>query len=172
MRSEAKGWVRGLACVLAAALVGVAWGSPAWSASYEAALRGVKGIDVVFDVGHGNAKSANVIFWAVRDVYRNDAVRKLPEAPRAVVVFHGSAVKLLSSSRAGVPKEDAAAMDELAATLREMKKEGVTLEVCMYAVRVMGVDPATLMPEVDRVDNGFVSVAGYQSQGYAVVAIP
>ena len=29
-----------------------------------------------------------------------------------------------------------------------------------------------ILPEVDRVGNGFVSVAGYQAQGYSVVKIP
>jgi len=36
----------------------------------------------------------------------------------------------------------------------------------------MGVDEAMIIPEVDPVDNGFVSVIGYQMQGYAVVRIP
>jgi hypothetical protein len=36
----------------------------------------------------------------------------------------------------------------------------------------MGVDKATIMPEIDQVGNGFVSVIGYQMQGYAVVRIP
>ncbi len=102
----------------------------------------------------------------------SEAVRALPEAPRAVVAFRGPAVKLLSTGREGIPKDESEAMDQFAATLRAMKKDGVKLEVCMYAVKVVGVDPASLMPEVDRVTNGFVSVVGYQNQGYAVVAIP
>jgi intracellular sulfur oxidation DsrE/DsrF family protein len=155
-----------------ALIVVAAWHAPAWSGEYDAVLKGVKRVDVVFNVSHGDAKSANVIFWAVRDVYQNEAVRALPEAPRAVVVFHGPAVKLVSTSRQGVNEGEAEAMNEFAATLKEMKKEGVKLEACMYAVKVMGVDPATLMPEIDRVGNGFVSVAGYQNQGYAVVTIP
>lgn len=165
-RWSVRGWV-GLVGIVAAV-----WCTPGWAQGYAAALQGVKRLDAVFDVGHGNPKSANVIFWAVRDVYTNEAVRALPEAPRAAVVFHGPAVKLLSTNREGVPKDEAEAMDQFAATLREMKKEGVKLEVCMYAVKVMGVEPASLMPEVDRVGNGFVSVVGYQNQGYGVVAIP
>jgi intracellular sulfur oxidation DsrE/DsrF family protein len=168
MRSANSCW----AALLSAVVLVAAWCVPAWPAGYDAALRGVRQLNVVFSVGHGDAKSANVIFWAVRDIYRNETVSRLPEPSRTVVVFHGSAVKLLSTSRQGVGQEDAAQMDTFAATLREMKKEGVTLEVCMYAVKVMGVDPTTLMPEVDRVDNGFVAIAGYQNQGYAVVTIP
>ncbi|MBI5017342.1 MAG: DsrE family protein [Deltaproteobacteria bacterium] len=172
MRENAR-WsrVRWVARVLTVLVATAAW-APVWADGYDAALKGVKRVDVVFDVSHGDPKSANVIFWAVRDVYKSEAVTKLAEPAHAVIVFHGPAVKLLSSSRNEVVKDQAEAMDQFAATLREMKKDGVKLEVCMYAVKVMGVDPATLMPEIDRVDNGFVSVAGYQLQGYAVVAIP
>jgi len=53
-----------------------------------------------------------------------------------------------------------------------LKKDGAKLDVCDYALKVMGVDPATIMPEVDHVGNGFVSVVGYQAQGYSVVRIP
>ena len=42
----------------------------------------------------------------------------------------------------------------------------------MYAVKVFGIDPATLMPEIDRVGNGFISVLGYQPQGYSLEVIP
>ena len=57
-------------------------------------------------------------------------------------------------------------------TLRQMKKDGVKLEVCLYAAKVLGVDKKTIIPEVDQVGNGFVSIAGYQMQGYGVVRIP
>ena len=53
-----------------------------------------------------------------------------------------------------------------------MKKDGVKLEICLYAAKVMGVGEDTIIPEIDRVGNGFVSVIGYQKQGYAVVRIP
>ncbi|MDW7710877.1 MAG: DsrE family protein [Deferrisomatales bacterium] len=170
MKGKAKCLVRvcaGLVWVAAAVCF-----SPAAAQEYAAALQGLERLDVVFDVAQGNPAAANVVFWAVRDVYQAEEVRALPEKPRVVVAFRGPAVRLLSTKREGVTREDAEAMDRFAATLREMKKDGVRLEVCLYAVQVLGVDPASLLPEVDRVTNGFVSVVGYQNQGYAVVAIP
>jgi intracellular sulfur oxidation DsrE/DsrF family protein len=52
-----------------------------------------------------------------------------------------------------------------------MKANGVKFEVCDYALKVMGVDPKTVLPEVDHVPNGFISIAGYQAQGYSVITI-
>jgi uncharacterized protein len=136
------------------------------------ALDGVKGLDSVFDVSLGNPAVASVVLPAIIDVYKNKDVRALHAAPRTVMVFHGPAVKLISSDRKGVEKKEAEALDKVAEMIRQMKKDGVRMEVCMYAVKVMGVDPATLMPEIDRVGNGFISVLGYQAQGYALVTVP
>ena len=139
---------------------------------YDTALKGVKGVNVVFDVSLGNPKVANLVFWAVKNVYEDETVRALAAPPRVAVVFHGPAVKLISTDRTGFKAEEIAELDKFAGMIRQLKKDGVKLEVCDYALKVMGVDPATVMPEVDHVGNGFISVIGYQAQGYAVVRIP
>ena len=64
-----------------------------------AALKNVNGVNTVFDVTQGSPKVANIVFWAVRDVYQNKSVSALPNPPRTVVVFHGPAVKLISTDR-------------------------------------------------------------------------
>jgi len=55
--------------------------------------------------------------------------------------------------------------------IKQMKQDGVKLEVCKYAVKVLGVNPESILPEIDQVGNGFISVVGYQSQGYSVVTV-
>jgi intracellular sulfur oxidation DsrE/DsrF family protein len=134
--------------------------TPAIAGEY-AALKGVKGVNTVFDVTQASPKISNIVFWAVRDVYQNESVSKLPNSPSTVVVFHGPAVKLISTERKWFKPEEVAEVDKFADTIRQMKKDGVTFEVCDYAVKVLGVDPATIMPEIDHVGNGFVSIAGY-----------
>ena len=146
--------------------------SPVVAGGYDNALKDVKGVKVLFNVSLGNPVFSNVVFWAVTNVYQDEAIKTLPEKPQVAVVFHGPAVKLLSSDLSGFEKKDQGEIEKFQDTLRQMKKDGVKLEVCMYAVKVMGVDPATLMPEIDQVGNGFISVAGYQAQGYSVVTIP
>jgi uncharacterized protein len=144
---------------------------PATAGEY-AALTGVKGLDSVFDVSLASPQMAAVMFPAILDVHQNQAVRALPAAPRTVIVFHGPAVKLVSTDRTGMDNAAKAAHDKVAELIRQFKKTGIKMEVCMYAVKVLGVDPATLMPEVDRVGNGFIATLGYQAQGYSVESIP
>lgn len=61
--------------------------------------------------------------------------------------------------------------DEFATMINQMKKDGVTFEVCDYALKVMDVNPATVLPNVDHFGNGFISIAVYQAQGYYVVTV-
>jgi uncharacterized protein len=75
------------------------------------------------------------------------------------------------ANRDGYSDAEKKALDEFAEMLRQMKSDGVALEVCLYAVKVLGVDPASILPEIDQVGNGFISVAGYQAQGYSVIGI-
>jgi intracellular sulfur oxidation DsrE/DsrF family protein len=170
MRRTEKRWSHRIPSLLIAAAIFFSVGTAA--AGEYAALKDVKGLDTVFDVSQGSPKMANVVFLAVRDVYQAAAVRALPNPPRTVVVFHGPAVKLISTDRSKFKPEDAAEVEQFAGKLRQMKKDGVTLEVCDYALKVMGIAPASVLPEINHVDNGFVSVSGYQAQGYSVIVIP
>ncbi len=48
---------------------------------------------------------------------------------------------------------------------------GVRQEVCAIATRVMGVDNASLHEGLTVVADGFISLIGYQTQGYRLVPI-
>ncbi len=78
---------------------------------------------------------------------------------------------MISTDRNGFKESDNEALDKFASMIQQMKKDGVKFEVCDYALKVMGVDPKTVLSEVDHVGNGFISIAGYQAQGYSVITI-
>jgi len=143
---------------------------PAMSGDY-AALEGVKSVKTVFDVSQGSPKTANIVFWAVNNVNDDKSVRALSELPQVAVVFHGPAAKMISTDRNGFKESDNEALDKFANMIQQMKRDGVKFEVCDYALKVMGIDPNTVLPEVDHVGNGFISIAGYQAQGYSVITI-
>jgi len=156
--------------LVAAVLLLVVPASSAVSGDY-AALDGVDQVKAVFDVTSGSAETINIVFWAVKNVYEDQSVRDLKKPPTVAVVFHGPAVKLISTDTEGFSDAEKEAVDEFSGLIRRMKGDGVKLEVCMYAVKVLGVDPATILPEVDKVGNGFISIVGYQAKGYSVVNI-
>ncbi len=156
--------------IVASMIITMLLATPAVSGEYTA-LKGVRSVKTVFDVSQGSPQIANIVFWAVKNVYDDQSVRSLPEPPQVAVVFHGQAVKMISTDRKGFKASDNKALEEFANMIRKMKKDGVKLEVCNYALKVLGVDPASVLPEVDNVGNGFISIAGYQAQGYSVVTI-
>lgn len=144
--------------------------SRAVSEEYNA-LNGVNKVKAVFDVSMGSPTSAPLVFWAVRNAYDDASIRALPESPEVAIVFHGPAVKLISTDRKGYSDEDKKSLDEFAGMIRQMKQDGVKMEVCLYAAKVLGINPDSILPEIDHVGNGFISVVGYQAQGYSVVAV-
>lgn len=146
--------------------------SSSLSGEYDNALKDVKGIKAVFEVSQGSPKISNIIFWAVKNVYEDTSTTSLPEKTQLAIVFHGPAVKLLSTDRSNFAAKEFGEIDKFHEMLRQLKKDGVKLEVCLYAAKVLGVDPATILPEIDQVGNGFISVIGYQAQGYSVVRVP
>jgi len=145
---------------------------PAGAAGYDNALKGVKNYDAVYEVSQGDPKVVNPVFMVIKNSYEAPEVQALAKDPNIAIVFHGPVVKLLSTDSASFNKAELVEVQKFQATLKQMKKDGVTLEVCRFALKGMGVDEATIIPEIDPVDNGFVSVIGYQMQGYAVVRIP
>ena len=172
MNNRNKNITRQIVCLFFTVVLAATLSTSALAGGYDNALKGVKNYDAVFEVSQGNPKIANLVFWAVKNAYEADEVKALSGTPNVVIVFHGPVVKLLSSDRSPFNSAEWAEVEKFQATLRQMKEDGVTLEVCLYAAKVLGVDKATIMPEIDRVDNGFVSVVGYQMQDYAVVRIP
>lgn len=163
---------RSLLCLFLAATIFSLMPALVTAEGYGNALQGVKSYDAVFDVSQGNPKVANLVFWAVQNSYAVTEVKALSKTPNIAVVFHGPAVKLLSTDRSLFNGAEWAEVEKFQNSLRQMRKDGVKLEICLYAAEVMGVDKASIIPEIDRVGNGFVSVIGYQQQGYSVVVIP
>lgn len=152
-------------CIIAAA-------SPAVADGYDDALKGIKGIRAIFDYSQGSPKMSNIIFGAVKDLYEDEATTSLPEKTQLVIVFQGPAVTLITTDRSNFAQKDFGELDKFHEMIRQLKRDGVKFEVCLYAANVVGVDPSTILPEIDPVGNGFISTIGYQAQGYSLVRVP
>jgi intracellular sulfur oxidation DsrE/DsrF family protein len=138
------------------------------AATYEA-LAGMKSIKAIFDVRAGNTKSAVMQLKLIHDTYKDKSIRAVSKKPSFIVAFMGPAVKLISKDKQGISPEDQKAMDEIALTVQAMAKDGIKLEVCDFAVKAFGVDPASILPEIKHVPNGWISLIGYQAKGYSLV---
>ena len=134
-------------------------------------LQGVKQVNAVFDFRIGDPKSAALHLDVIHQTCKDKALQMGKKKPSFAVVFSGPSVKLLSTKREGVAADDAKTLDEIANKLDAMAKEGIRLEVCQIALKVLSVDPASILPELHMVGNGYVSLIGYGAQGYSSVPV-
>jgi len=140
----------------------------AYGGDYEA-LKGLKEIKAVFDIRIAEPKSALVHLKLVHQTFLDKDLRAVSKNPSFVVVFIGPSVKLISNNKEGFSPEDQKVLDEIAGTLSDMSKDGIELEVCLFAAKLLGVDPASILPGIKQVGNGWISEIGYQAKGYSLV---
>lgn len=142
--------------------------SNATGAGYES-LKGMKSVKAVFDVRIADPQSAALHLDLIHQTFKDKNLALKGTKPTFAVIFMGPAVKLLSKNTTGVTPGDQKALDAIAGTIGQMSKEGISLEVCIFAVKVFGVDPASLLPEIKQVANGWISLIGYEAHGYSLV---
>jgi intracellular sulfur oxidation DsrE/DsrF family protein len=135
------------------------------------ALKGLKSIKAVFDVRIGDPKSAEGHLELIHTTFKDKDLRAVTKKPAFVVVFIGPSVKLVSKNREGFSAEEQKTLDEIAGTLSAMAKDGIRLEICLVAAKAFGVDPASVLPEIKRVGNGWISLIGYEAKGYSLVPV-
>ena len=104
--------MRKFTTLVAAGIMLLATAAPALAGGYDNSLKDVTEIKAVFDYSQGSAKVSNVLFWAIKNVYEDNTVRNLPGKTHLAVVFHGPAVKLITTARDGLKKEEAREVDK------------------------------------------------------------
>jgi intracellular sulfur oxidation DsrE/DsrF family protein len=137
------------------------------SAGEYEALEGLKSAKAIFDFRIGDPTSAALHMNLIYQTYKDMAAMK--KDPSFVVEFIGPSVKLISKNMEGFSPEDRKAIAEMANTISEMSKDGIKFEVCLVAAKVYDVDPASVLPAVKGVGNGWISEIGYQARGYSLV---
>jgi len=142
--------------------------STAYSEEYEG-MTSVKSTKIVFDERESNPKATALHLKLVHQTYKDLAAMK--KEPAIVVVFMGPSVKLVSKNREGFSTEDNKSLDEIANTISAMSKDGIKSEICLVAVKFFNVDPASVLPEIKLVGNGWISATVYQAQGYSLVPV-
>jgi intracellular sulfur oxidation DsrE/DsrF family protein len=139
------------------------------SAEEYESMKGIQSVKAVFDEREGNPQAAAFHLKGIHQTFKELAEMK--NNPVFVVVFIGPSVKLISKNREGLSPEDQRSLDEIADAVSAMSKDGITLEFCLVAAKFFNVDPASVLPEIKGVGNGWIPVIGYQAQGYSLVPV-
>ncbi|MCF8037669.1 MAG: DsrE family protein [Desulfobacteraceae bacterium] len=134
-------------------------------------LQGAGSADTVFDFRESDPASALAHLSLAHNVFRDQAIRDVSKDADFVVIFMGGSVKMLSSNRNAFTDDQRKTLERMDNVISKMIKDGITLEVCLFAVDSQGVDPESISPEIERVPNGWISSIGYQAKGYALVPV-
>ena len=134
------------------------------------ALRGLKGGKGVFLIDFDNPGKLAFYLDVIHGTYQG--MKRQNVTPDFVLVFIGPTVKYLTSK----PTETIAfeyekEMKAIHTNLKRLKSLGVRMEICAVATKVFKVDNQTVFPELDIIGDGFISLIGYQTQGYYLVPI-
>jgi intracellular sulfur oxidation DsrE/DsrF family protein len=123
-----------------------------------------KKVKAVFDFRISDPEAGAFVLKAIQRIYAAKPNQDI------VVIFGGTSPGLLSTDREGVTPENQKVLDEIATTVSEMVQDGIQLEVCRIAMEdLLKMDPASVLPDVKRIADGFTALIEYQLDGYAIV---
>ncbi|MFH2046797.1 MAG: DsrE family protein [Pseudomonadota bacterium] len=132
-------------------------------------VEGPKTTKVIFDFRDSVLESALIHIKLIHDTYKDKNI--VTDKPEFAVVFMGGSVNLLSKSRDGYSPEDQKILEKIGEIITAMSKDGIRLEVCMFAANLFGLDPDSILPEIHQIKNGWISSIRYQEKGYVLVPV-
>lgn len=134
------------------------------------ALRGVTEGKVVWDISTPDPETLGVYLSVVRETY-DDLVRQNVK-PDMVLAIHGKPVRYVREDMSDLPLDSMPHIDRINEILDDLKgRDGVRIEVCSVANRLMGVKNAETREGLHVVGNTWVSLIGYQAQGYTLIPV-
>jgi len=136
----------------------------------RAALADLKVGKGVFLIDIADAKKMNFYLEVIQGTFKGMQAQGV--TPDFVLVYIGPSVPYLSSSpSAKIADKNSAVLMEIESNVEKLAALGIKQEVCAVATEVFGIDNSTLFADLNLVGDGFISLIGYQAQGYHLVPV-
>ena len=133
-------------------------------------LEGLESINVVVDFRKENPKEVATYLNLIHQTYKGVNMN-INENTDFVIVFTGSVVKLLSTNKDRFPSEEHEIIDNISEIVTAMTMDGIKMEICLYATNAYGIESDSILPEIELILNGWLSVIGYQAKHYSLLPI-
>jgi len=153
--------------MMLAAVVFLRVESGAAALNHGGALSGVMTANVYFDVNIGDPAKLRTRLQMIETTYTQLVAAGF--SPRVVIGVRGMASNFFTRDADYVPEADLPLKKEIAAKVEKLRTMGFAVEQCRIAAELQQIKVADFLPQVQLVDNGYVSMIGYQAQGYAYV---
>ncbi len=141
------------------------------TADVAKAISEIKAGKILWDITLGNPEGLLSRLNVLEETYE-DMVRQGIK-PQMIFTFRGGAAGFIARDLSHLTMEQASAVDQVQLKLEGlMKRPGVHMEVCQIATRRFNITrQAQLIPGVLLVGNTFLSIMGYENQGYSTIRI-
>ena len=131
------------------------------------ALHGLETARVYFDV---SLKDDNLLVFRMELL--DKTVKQMEDAGlkvNTVVGFRGGASRFITRDEHYVLEEEISNKKKIQDWVKRFSERGIVIEQCAIAADIHDIPHLDFMEEVTVVGNGYVSLVGYQAQGYSVV---
>ncbi len=136
----------------------------------SAALANLKVGQAVFLIDIADAKKMNFYLEVIQGTFKGMQAQGVK--PDFVMVYIGPSVQYLSTSPgAEIENSHSGVLMEIESNVEKLAALGIKQEICAVATEVFGIDNKTLLPDLNLVGDGFISLIGYQAQGYHLVPV-
>ena len=134
--------------------------------SYEA-MEGVTSVKTVFDFRIGDSDKAMAHLNLIHKMVEDPNLVIEGEQPEIIIVLIGPSVNLVSTDNM---KNASGSQNKIAEKISAMDSDGIRFEICMTAAHAFDVSADSILPEIVQVENGWISLIGYQQNGYSMIA--
>lgn len=135
-----------------------------------AALQGVKEGKGVFLIDFSDAKKTAFYLEIIKGTHAG--LIRQGVKPSFVIVYIGPTVRFLTTAPDGeLELEQGDALKAIAERVKELDQLGVRQEICAIATKVFKVPNETVLPGLTLVGDGFISLIGWQTQGYKLIPL-
>lgn len=131
------------------------------------ALKGLKEAKAYFDVTVGNPKILLIRLQLIEKTHNQLVTAGVK--PNFVIGIRGKASSFFTKGTDYVIETDLPEKEQIAALVKRLKTQNIVMEQCLIAAGFEGIDVADFLPQVELVANGYISMIGYQAQGYSLV---
>jgi len=130
-------------------------------------LKGLDTAKLVVDLNQGNAKKLKTRIGLILETMDN--ITEHGTKIDVVVAVRGGASNFMTINDDHIDEDEGKIKAQISNLTSELAKRGVKLEQCAVALRFLKIDAKEVQPKFKVVQNGYVSLIGYQNKGYAVV---
>ena len=131
------------------------------------AIDGQKTIKIIFDVNVGEPEKLLLRMRLIDQTYSE--LQEAGITPIFVVAFRGKASRFITRGTLYLPEEDQPYKQKMRDWLVQFKEKGFAMQQCTKSADLLLIDPKDFVSFVTPVRNGYISLAGYQSQGYSLI---